>query len=54
MYTFVYFDFLINMDSNECFLQEDVRKINEKRGYLFRRVCPYIGQNSGTFQGASD
>ena len=37
------------MDSIECFLQEDDRKINEKIEYLFGRVHPNIGQNFETF-----
>ena len=37
------------MDSIECFLQEDDRKINEKRENLFMCVWPNIGQIFRTF-----
>ena len=52
MYSWKYFDFLVTRDQNECFAQEEFRKINEKAGWLWWRKLSKIGQIFKNFDGA--
>ncbi len=44
MYGLYYFENLLTMHMYEGFAQEESRKINEKRGWLFRRSWSQQGQ----------
>ncbi len=50
MYSCQNFDFLLTRDTNECFVQEESRKINEKRGWLSLRVWSRLGQKNEIFR----